>query len=146
MAVPEAPPAGARWTRVTETARALRDPPGPRAEGSGPEGLTGIDHCLGRFPDGPPGAAGPADRAPEGADTFYSGSNAGPGDRALISQIDHPLACWTEFWRRTGLPAREGRADAPARLPAHGGPEFGRLGCLGARGHGSDGPQDPLGV
>ena len=45
-----------------------------------------------------------------------------------------------------GLPAREGRADAPARLPAHGGPEFGRLGCLGARGHGSDGPQDPLGV
>ena len=49
------PPAGARWTRVTGTGRALRDPPGPRAEGGGPEGLTGIDHCLGGFPDGPLG-------------------------------------------------------------------------------------------
>jgi integrase len=37
-----------------------------------------------------------------------------------------------------GLPARQGRADAAARLPAHGGPEFGRLGCLGARGHGGN--------
>ncbi|MGH7263939.1 MAG: glycosyltransferase [Candidatus Rokuibacteriota bacterium] len=48
--------------------------------------------------------------------------------------------------RQGACPAREGRAEAAARLPAHGGPEFGRLGVVPACGHGSDRPQDPLGV